>query len=58
MHLYDNIRWYAGIFFVVLLVIFIIASFIHPYGGVCPHNAECGVFVHCFKGFRYDSLLN
>lgn len=29
-----------------------------PFEGECPDNAECGVFVHCYHGFEYDSTLN
>lgn len=58
LHLYHNIKWVAGMLWAIMFIIFISLYFIGPFEGECPHNAECGVFVHCYNGFRYDRERN
>ncbi len=26
---------------------------VQPYKGICPRNADCGVYVHCHQGYKY-----
>ena len=35
----------------ILIAIAAILSFIQPFKGNCPVNADCGVYIHCHRGF-------
>lgn len=38
--------------FLFLLLTYYLLSLVNPYDGVCPHNAECGVYIHCHPGYQ------
>lgn len=38
--------------FVFLFVFWLLLTFVQPYHGICPSNADCGVYVHCHAGYK------
>lgn len=38
--------------FAGLFVFFCLLSCIEPYDGYCPTNADCGVYIHCHRGYE------
>lgn len=55
---YRKYQTITGSLLFLLILFYVLLHFIRPMEGPCPHNAYCGVFVHCYQGFKYDPINN
>lgn len=52
MQTYYTLRPLLNKMFTILFLAWLLLYFVKPFDGICPMNAECGVYVHCVQGFE------